>query len=139
VQISVVNNQIQYRVLSGRDPFGYVGFPFQTDFDNSLELTFDTDYPDAIMQLIQIFRSPRTGDLLISAKEGFDLRTRFENPEHKSSHGSLHKSHLLVPYVSNVKITTQRKLRTVDVFPSMLKLLGLKMGDYPVDGRNFVE
>jgi hypothetical protein len=125
-QISIVNNQIQYRVLSGSDPFGYKDFPFQTDSESSLELTFDTDYPDAIMQLIQIFRSSRTGDLLVSAKEGFDLRTRFENPEHKSSHGSLHKSHLLVPYVSNVKITAKRKLRTVDVFPSILSLLGLK-------------
>ncbi|MBC8235571.1 alkaline phosphatase family protein [bacterium] len=138
-QISTVNNQIQYRLLSGRDPFGYADFPFQTDFDSSLELTFDTDYPDAITQLIQIFRSPRTGDLLVSAKDGFDLRTRFENPEHKSSHGSLSRSHLLVPYVSNVNITTKRKLRTVDVFPSILKLLGLKIGYHPIDGKSFVE
>jgi len=137
-QISIVNNQIQYQV-AGKDPFGYVDFPFQTDFDSSLELTFDTDYPDAIMQLIQIFRSPRTGDLLVSAKEGFDLRTRFENPEHKSSHGSLHKSHLLVPYISNFKIKTRRKLRTVDVFPSILKLLGLKIGYHSIDGKSFVK
>lgn len=138
-KISIVNNQIQYQILSGKDPFGYADFPFQTDFDNSLELTFDTDYPDAIMQLIQIFRSPRTGDLLVSAKEGFDLRTRFENPEHKSSHGSLHKSHLLVPYVSNFKVKTPRKLRTVDVFPSIVNLLGLNIDDYPIDGRSFAE
>jgi len=138
-QISIMNDHIQYQVLSGKEPFGYEDFPFQTDFDSSLELTFDTDYPDAIVQLISIFRSPRTGDLLVSAREGFDLRTRFENPEHKSSHGSLHKSHLLVPCVSNFKIETKRKLRTVDVFPSILKLLGLKMDDYPIDGRSFVE
>jgi len=137
-EINVVNNHIQYRVLAGGDPFGYTDFPFQTDFASSLALTFDTDYPDAIMQLIQIFRSSRTGDLLVSAKKGFDLRTKFESPEHKSSHGSLHRSHLLVPYISNTKIKTQRKLRTVDVFPSILQLLRLK-SNHPIDGKSFVE
>ncbi len=138
-RISVVDDQISYQIVSGSDPFGYINYPAQTDFAQSLELTFDTNYPDAIMQLIQIFRSPRTGDLLVSAKEGFDLRTRFENPEHKSSHGSLHKSHLLVPYASNFKIEQKRKLRTVDVFPSIVKLLGLNTGSINIDGKSFVE
>ncbi len=138
-RISVVNDQISYQVVSKIDPFGYIDYPAQSDSAQSLELTFDTDYPDAIMQLIQIFRSPRTGDLLVSAKEGFDLRTRFESPEHKSSHGSLHRSHLLVPYVSNFKIEQERALRTVDVFPSIVKLLGLNTGGINIDGKSFVE
>lgn len=138
-RISVEDAQIGYRIVSGTDPFGYKNYPVKTDFDQSLELTFDTDYPDAIVQLIQIFRSSRTGDLLVSAKEGFDLRTHFESPEHKSSHGSLYKSHLLVPFASNFKIEQKRKLRTVDVFPSVVELLGLNAGDINIDGKSFVE
>lgn len=138
-KIGLKDTRIQYHLISGKCPFGYKNFPSEVDVNKSLELTFETDYPDALQQLIQIFSSSRTGDLLVSAKEGFDLRTKFENPEHKSSHGSLHKTHLLVPFASNFKIKTQKKLRTVDVFPSIIELLGLKLGNCFLDGTSFLE
>lgn len=111
-----------YRV-HGADPFGYPSFP-ETMTDRELfERTAATDYPDAPAQLLQIFRSRRAGDLILSAAKGSDLRLRYEVPEHKSSHGSLHWEHMQVPVAANVPLPNQ-PIRSVDIFPTILKLLG---------------
>jgi hypothetical protein len=91
--------------------------------DESLALTFDSHYPDVFMQMHQLFRSPRAGDVLVSARTGFDLRARFEHPEHKSSHGSICPEHMRVPLIMNHRIDRPH-LRSVDVFPIMLRALG---------------
>ena len=126
---------IDYSV-EGEDPFGYKGLPQTLNHTTSLEHTFDSDYPDALVQLIQIFKSRRSGDIILSAQKGFDLRARFEWPEHKASHGSLHREHMLVPLFINIKIQP-RKIRTADIFPSILELLG-REGTNEIDGKSFV-
>ena len=99
----------------------------------SLKLTMETDYPDLIAQMRQLFSSERTGDLVIFAKEGFDLRDKHEWPEHKSSHGSPLKEHMEVPVCTNIKLES-RICKTVDVFPTILHRMG---HDIPknVDGQ----
>lgn len=109
--------------LKGEDPFGYGSLPPNMSPGDCLKDTFDTDYPDAPFQVAHLFTSPRAGDLIISATPGFDLRLKYENPEHFASHGSLHRSHMRVPLVSNLRFEN-RPVRTVDVFPTALKLLG---------------
>ncbi len=52
----------------------------------------------------------------------FDLRDRYEHPEHRGSHGSLHRDHMLVPLLTNHPIPSP--LRTADIFPTILKLMG---------------
>ncbi len=113
---------ITYAVISS-DPFAYGPLPEKMTDRQALELTDHTDYPDAIMQLLQIFRSARTGDIVISAALGADLRVRHEIHEHKSSHGGLHREQMKVPFVTNVRLP-ERAMRSVDVFPLVLKLLG---------------
>ncbi len=85
----------------------------------SLERTRHTNYPDSVMQLLQLFSSHRTGDVVVFPKEGYDLRARYEWPEHKSSHGSLAKAHMEVPVCTNLKVSAST-CRTVDVFPTVL-------------------
>ncbi len=114
--------QIKYQSI-GSDPFGYPQFPTMMTERETLDRTITTDYPDALVQLLQIFRSGRTGDLVLSAKKGFDLRQRHEVHEHKSSHGSLHREHMMIPLVTNVTLPN-RAVRSVDVFPTILSLLG---------------
>ena len=117
---------IRYTPLDGGDPFGYGPLPERMSLDEALRLTSETPYPDAPLQLLQIFESPRSGDLVVSASVGYDLRSRFENPEHCSSHGSLARDHMMVPLVVNRPL--RRGLaRTADLFPTMLEHLG-----YPV-------
>ena len=129
---SYVDGKIKYRV-NGGDPFGYGKMPGTFTPESALKRSFDTNYPDALVQLLQLFESRRTGDLVISAKPGIDLRARDENPEHCGSHGSLVREHMLVPIVMNRKIKG-RYIRSADIYPTILKFLDL---DLPpeIDGR----
>jgi hypothetical protein len=128
-------SHLLYERING-DPFGYNGFPHRTDLYDSLKLSFYTNYPDALLQLIQLLESPRSGELLVSAREGFDLRAKHEKPEHCSSHGALFREHIVVPLCLNTKITREF-VRTVDIYPTILSLLGRPV--YPgLDGVSLV-
>jgi len=111
---------------------------FKTDKDKiplneSLNFTMNTNYPDSIIQLKQLFSSNRTGDLVIFAKDGFDLREKYEWPEHKSSHGSILKSHIEVPICTNIKLK-HTSCRTVDIFPTILQKMGYNLPSN-IDGK----
>jgi len=121
-RIHLEGDKLHYEVR-GADPFGYDALPVDLSPAASLEKTWNTEYPDAPFQIAHLFTSPRAGDLMISATPGFDLRLKYEHPEHFGSHGSLHKSHMRVPLVSNVRFE-KKPVRTADVFPTALKLLG---------------
>jgi hypothetical protein len=86
-------------------------------------VTFETAHPDALVQIAQLFRSARAGDLVVSAMPGYDLRERYEHPEHLSSHGALHSGHMIVPVASNVPLA-EGPLRTADIFATVLRHLG---------------
>ena len=127
-RIALDGNNISYEV-NGADPFGY-NFTskngragLQTHERIILNDTIGSDYPDAPYQLAHIFTSPRCGDLVISALPGYDLRLKYEDPEHKASHGSLHREHMLVPVLCNIKLP-EVPMRTVDIFPTYMKLMG---------------
>jgi arylsulfatase A-like enzyme len=120
--IKLSGDDIEYRV-DGADPFGYAAMPQKMTSRDALKLTINTDYPDAPYEIAHLMSSPRSGDLIISATPGFDLRLAHEDPEHFSSHGSLHRLHMHVPIVSNVKFN-EVPARTVDVFPTVFDLLG---------------
>jgi hypothetical protein len=126
--------KIFYQNIRG-DALGYGALPGEMDERKALELTESTHYPDGLVQLAQLFRSPRTGDVVLSAAKGFDLRKRFEYPEHKSSHGALHDEHMLTPLFSSVPMK-RSVVRTADLFPSILQLAGKSIPP-GIDGRSF--
>lgn len=82
-----------------------------------------TDVPDAPRQLLQLFRSARAGDLALAASLGSDFRGPWEIPEHRAGHGSLITDHAEVPILASVPLP-EAPLRTVDLMPAMLELLG---------------
>jgi hypothetical protein len=98
-----------------------------------LSRSWDSPYPDAAVQLLDQFRAHRTGDMVVVANEGFDLRERFEVPTHRSGHGSLIRSHMQTPLWSSEPMG-RRQFRTVDLFPSMLQWLGVPVPQ-GIDGR----
>ena len=106
------------------------------DFLQALEKTGSTPYPDSLLQISQLFRSHRTGDVVLSAAKGYDLRKRFEYPEHKSSHGALHDEHMLIPLFSSEPMKRDL-VRSADLFPSILELSGRKIPEN-IDGKSFV-
>ncbi len=126
------------------DGVGTVGFAdgtlwqrgpvFETDFEGAspaeaLAQSLSTRWPDAAFALGSVFASERTGDLLVSATVGHDLRGAREWPEHRASHGALHRAHTLVPVRSSAPLPDV-PLRTLDLFAYMLSLAGIDLAEY---------
>ena len=84
----------------------------------------DRDYPDAVYQLQMFYLSERAGDLVVCAREGYDLRARFEYQPHRGSHGGLSREHMMVPAAVNARWKSHEPIRSVDLMPSMLRALG---------------
>jgi hypothetical protein len=120
--IGLAGDQVTYRV-HGADPFGYGPLPEVMTRAEALALTADSEFPDAPVQVAQVFDSPRTGDFLVSARRGYELRPREGKTLHRSCHGSLHREHMLVPFAINHPVA-ERPLRTADTCPTILRLLG---------------
>ena len=133
--VRLEGERLEYSV-DGADPFGFKNIGKELTSDESLHLTIDSDYPDALYQLAHIFNSPRCGDIVVSAKKGFDLRDEYEFPEHKGSHGSLHREHMVVPVMTNAKLNVEYA-RTIDLFPTTLKLLNHPL-PANLDGKSLV-
>lgn len=130
------DGNINYQKIKG-DPFNYNGMPKKMSSEEALAHSFNTEYPDALLQIIQLLESPRTGDLILSAGPGYDLRAKHENPEHRSSHGALFRDHMLVPLVMNAKVNKEF-IRTVDIFPTILSFLGQSIPNN-IDGISLVD
>jgi hypothetical protein len=96
-----------------------------------LRASYHGAFPDAPMQLLQIFRSGRSGDLVVVAEPGADLRSAWEIPEHRSGHGSLHGEHMRCLVAADR--SWQAPLRTTDLFAIILDHLGHAVPD-GIDG-----
>lgn len=133
-KITCQANRFSYR-FEQKDPLGYGVCYDNVSSREVLRQTYDTAYPDAIVQLWQIFQSARAGDLVLSAESGYDLRARYEIPAHHATHGALLAEHLHIPLAMNVPIA-EACIRSVDVFPTVLNLCGHDLGDMSqIDGK----
>jgi phosphatidylglycerophosphate synthase len=133
--IEGADGRVSY-LVSESDPFGYGSIQQNLSEEDLLTSTWNCEYPDGILQLAQIFRSPRCGDIVISASSGHDLRDRFEKPPHNSTHGSLRSEHMFVPLCVNAKIKNDY-VRTADTFPTILRLLGI-LPNHKLDGKSLI-
>ena len=120
--------------FTGTDPLGYGVHYKNLSSREVLCKTYDSSYPDGIVQLWQIFNGERTGDLVLSAESGYDLRARYEIPEHHATHGGLIAEHMHIPLAMNYPIA-ERRIRSVDVFPTVLNLCGHTVAEHYIDGR----
>lgn len=118
----------------GADPMGLPALSGPFTDDDALSQTIDTDHPDALVQWEQLFWSERCGDVVITARTGWDLRTHFEYQDHKGSHGSTWWEHMKVPVLVSAPLTNARLPRTVDLFPTVLEACG-KPVPTGIDGR----
>jgi len=117
--------------FEGEDPLG-IGKPGAFSLREALEHTYEGDHPDAPLQLLQLFLAERTGDIVVSARAGYDLRARWEFPEHRATHGALVRGQMIVPVLANASLPPE-PLRTVDLFPWVLKLTGKVLGQLVLD------
>lgn len=105
------------------DPFGLENVPQVMDSDQCLHTTVGSEYPDGILQMLQLFRSRRTGDLVMSARSGTVFAADAEIAG-GVTHGSLLVEHIAVPFASSVP-GCDDAMRTSDVFALALALLGI--------------
>ncbi|MDQ2929980.1 MAG: alkaline phosphatase family protein [Gemmatimonadota bacterium] len=129
------NGRYSYRTIDG-DPLG-VGFELQnvTAID-ACDALAEGLYPDAIVQIAQIAASARAGDIIVSAAPAWDFREKWEPIAHVSTHGSLHRDHMLVPLLVSRPVRGAPR-RTADVMPSALEALGLPPAR-DLDGATFI-
>ena len=125
-----------YYNFSGKDPLGFNQEINGICSEEGLFKSLKTPYPDSLVQLTQIFKAERCGDLVVSAKEGFDLRAHWEIPEHYGTHGALVANQMFVPIAINTKVNVNKEaIRTVDIFPTILRFCGKKIPE-GLDGRS---
>jgi hypothetical protein len=100
------------------------------------EATSRTDYPDSVVQIAKLAAAERAGDIMLSAARDWDFRARYEPIPHVSSHGALHRDHMMVPLLLD-RPPARTPRRTADVMPSALAALGYGIPS-GLDGESFV-
>jgi hypothetical protein len=133
--ITANGDRLSYQ-RSGGDPLGLGRDVHDASTNEAYDLTVDSDYPDSILQIARIAASARSGEIILSASRDWDFRAKYEPIPHVSSHGALHKEHMLVPLLSNRRYAGEPR-RTTDVMPSALAALGRPVPD-GLDGESFL-
>jgi predicted AlkP superfamily pyrophosphatase or phosphodiesterase len=128
-------NRLSYRRLSG-DPLGIGRDVADVSTDEAWDVTSETNYPDAFVQIARIATAPRSGEIILSATPGWDYRSRYEPIPHVSSHGSLRREHIVVPLLTNRRYPRTPR-RTTDLMPSALAALGRPIPT-GLDGESFL-
>ena len=131
----VTGGAYRYRLMTG-DPLG-IGAQDRLNDDEAYALSMTSDYPDALVQIARLASAPRSGEIILSAARNWDFRAQYEPIPHVSSHGALHREHMLVPLLTNRPVSRQPR-RTVDVMPSALDALGLAI-PAGLDGVSFLD
>jgi len=131
--ISWSDSAYAYHPVSG-DPLGIGDHECMTEAD-AFHATIESCYPDAIVQIARLSACSRSGDIILSAAPDWDFRARYEPIPHVSSHGALHRQHMLVPLLANRPIRGTAR-RTVDVMASTCAALGLSAAR--TEGTSFI-
>jgi predicted AlkP superfamily pyrophosphatase or phosphodiesterase len=99
-----------------------------------LEHSLQTRYPDALVQVVQIFDSFRCGDIFLCMREGWKCKPS----RYVATHGSMMDSDTGVPLVisgPDIRHSSIPVARLVDVYPTILRLFGLQIPFGVLDGR----
>ena len=129
---------------SGADPLGWEDDPWLEAWVNDGRFHAADDwglasagsrYPDAAVQLLQLFDGDRAGDLVVTAREGYHFRRR----GYESSHGGMGAEDMLVPLViSGPDVAHGMEIpfaRTADVYPTLRRIFGMRVSPERMDGR----
>ena len=128
-----------YSIVSGVDPLGYredpapgslIGLGTFHSGNEWAAATRDSQFPDGVVQIVQLLDAPNSGDLILDAAPFFEPW----DEQQLGLHGALRREHIAVPlfiYSPELEDTKARALfeqgrlpRTVDVYPTILALLG---------------
>jgi len=144
---SVDEKLYRYQVIDGKDPLGYdshsrAGILLDGTFHKGrewLEQTVQTEYPDLPVQMLEMFRSHRAGDLVIFAAPGWDF-----DPHNVGGHGGVSAEEMLIPMVmAGPGIKADNSVptaRIVDVAPTLIEMIDdRKLKEYRFDGESLLK
>ena len=140
-------NVYRYRAMQGVDPLGYkadhrtaglMDGQFH-DAQQWLDASAGGERPDVVAQLLELNDSPRAGDILLFAKDGWDY-----GHEDLGGHGGLTRRELIVPWIIAGPGLPRgghiEGARSVDLVPTMMDLLGRADSIPPgLDGRSIAD
>jgi arylsulfatase A-like enzyme len=132
--VELAGARYRYERASG-DPLA-LGADFDGSGRAAYEATVGGEYPDSLVQIAHLAGAPRSGEIIVSAARDWDFRAKYEPIPHVSSHGALHREHMLVPLLLSRPARVSPR-RTVDVMPSALRALGVPVPP-GLDGETFV-
>ncbi len=108
------------------------------DGDTWLKATIDSPYPDLMVRMVEMFDSPRAGDIVLFAEDGWDFGSR-----NRGGHGSITRSDMVIPMIfvgpGIPAGETIPYARLVDIAPTLLHLLRGRPADPtepPFDGTD---
>jgi hypothetical protein len=99
-----------------------------------LEASAESQYPDAVVQCIQIFDSFRCGDIFVSLQPGWKCKAS----NYIATHGSMVHTDMSVPFVvsgPDIRRGAIPVARLTDIYPTALRLFGLSIPFGVLDGR----
>jgi len=129
-----------YSIIDGTDPLeirkskasSLIGNRFYSDqvwFSKS----YDHKYPDAVVELSQIFADGRSGDIFVIAEDSW-VFYRGKN----GTHGSIIKDDMHIPFLIHGPGIPKGKfgaVRAIDLFPTVLEWFGIKGNPRHYDGK----
>lgn len=130
--IRASGNALSYEIVRGTDPLRMnvqarrLSTGRMIHERKWLRLTAEDPYPDALFQIAQLLETKNAGDIIINAAARYEPWHEGQN----GLHGGLSKAQMQVPILMWGKGVPQGELpvaRTIDLFPTMLKLLGLRI------------
>jgi len=91
------SDKYRYRVVSGSDPLNYEIESRWMSEEEWLKATYDKEYPDAVVQIYNIFKTENCGDIVLNAASGWDFWEPWDipYPELKASHGGLSRDEMV--------------------------------------------
>ncbi len=129
-----------YRSVTAQDPLDYFENPELRrwieagefhDAEEWLAKTYDLERPDAVVLLSQLFNDYRLGDMML-----FTVKESHFKEDRPSSHGSMFAEDMntiMMLHGPRIKPGIYPYMRTVDLYPALLHLFGLKTSQ-PIDG-----
>lgn len=99
-----------------------------------LAATKDEKYPDAIIQLSQLFDDGRAGDAFVILKDEYSLRHK-----KRGNHGGIIADDMRIPMIISGPTVPNGRfdlMRSIDTFPLLIEWFGIKTDEANYDGQN---
>lgn len=150
-QARIVRNPLAqcYRYIPEAEPSGRLGDPLGYGHlwneclteERWLNATSETQYPYAIVRIHRLMNAPGSGDIVLTAREGFDFGAGYEAliGNYRGGHGGLQRPQIAVPYILSgpgvAKGVVVNSTRSEDLGATLRWLLGLPLPEGDGAGR----